>query len=103
MITIEYLRSFKLGDYAVFDLFAAFLGVYLLAPALSRLFQVVHLSIPRRSWLYLTLPLGILTHVLISQDTPMTRYFLDPSGHYLLKLFILALLVLGLHGIKVLT
>ena len=101
MPSIEYLRSFKFGDYAIFDLTVSFLGVYLLAPLLSKLFHLIHLDIPRASWLLFTLPLSILVHILVGNYTPMTSAFLDPSSHYLLKIFIIVILVLGILGIKV--
>lgn len=100
MPTIEYLRSFKFGEYAIFDLVVSFVGIYLLAPVLTYLFKFIKLDIPRSSWLYLTLPMSILIHVLVGKYTPMTKYFLDPSGHYLLKLFIIGLLVFGLKAIR---
>ena len=102
MITIEFLRSFKLGEYAIFDLVVSFLGVYLLAPVLTQLFKFTKLNIPLASWLYLTLPISILFHLLVGRYTPMTKYFLDPTGHYILKIFILGLLVLGLKDIRLL-
>ncbi len=101
MISIEYLRLFRLGEYAVFDLATSFLGIWLLSPLLSRLFRLIYLDIPLRSWLLLTLPLAILIHVLVGRYTPMTKYFLDPSAHYGLKLFIIILLILGACGIKI--
>ena len=101
MPTIEYLRSFKLGEYAIFDLTVSFLGVYLLSPILSYLFRFIKLDISRAGWLYLTLPLSILIHALVGKYTPMTKYFLDPSGHYLLKIFIITLFILGLRGITI--
>lgn len=101
MTSIEYLRSFRLGEYAIFDLAASFLGIWLLSPLLSRLFRLIHLDIPLRSWLLLTIPLAILMHALVGSYTLMTKYFLDPSSHYLLKIFILTLLFLGISGIKI--
>lgn len=101
MISTQYLRSFRLGEYAIFDLAASFLGIWLLSPLLSRLFRLIHLDIPLRSWLLLTLPLAILIHVLVGRYTPMTKYFLDPSAHYLLKIILFALFVLALRGIKI--
>lgn len=102
MFSIEYLRSFKLGEYAIFDIASAFIGIYFLAPFLTYLFKFIKLDISLLSWLYLTIPLSILVHILFGRLTPMTRYFLDPSSHYLLKLFILALVLLGLSRIKIL-
>lgn len=101
MITTQSLRSFKILDYAVFDLAASFIGIYLLSPVLSSLFRLIKLEIPRSSWLYLTLPLGVLIHILVGSYTPMTKYILDPSGHYLLKILLVALTILGIRGISV--
>lgn len=99
MFSISYLRSFKILGFAAFDLTLSFLGIYLLAPLLTKLFLLIRLHIPRSSWLLLTLPLSILVHVMVGQYTPFTKYFLDPSGHYLLKLLILVLIILGFAGI----
>jgi hypothetical protein len=101
MIPIEYLRQFRLGSYAIFDLVAAFLGMYLLGPLLSKLFRKLRLDIPRYNWVYLTLPIAILSHLLAGNITPMTRDFLDINSHYLIKLIILASLILGIRGIKI--
>jgi hypothetical protein len=57
--------------------------------------------IPKHNWLYLTLPIGIVSHLLIGRITPMTEDFLDPGGHYILKIVILGLLILGFKGIKI--
>ena len=101
MPTIEFFRSFKLGEYAIFDLAISFLGIWLLSPLLSKIFRLFRLDIPTSSWIFLTLPLSITIHALIAKYTPMTKYFLDPSGHYALKLFIFSLLVIGIHKIKI--
>ena len=101
MFNVTYLRSFKILDYAIFDLAASFIGIYLLSPLLTKLFSLIHLNIPRASWLYFTIPLGIIFHLIFGNYTPMTKYFLDPSGHYLLKFFIIALIILGVRGITI--
>jgi len=98
---IEFLRQFRLGGYAIFDFTISFLGIYLLAPLLSRLFLLIKLDIPKQNWLFLTLPISILVHLLFQKMTPMTKGFLDLHGHYILKIIILALLILGLRGIKI--
>ncbi len=99
-MTIEYLRSFRIFEYAIFDLTLSFLGIFLLSPLLTKLFRLFHLEISLLSWIYLTLPIGILTHIIINNHTKMTVNFLDLNGHYLLKIFILSLLFLALRGIK---
>lgn len=100
MLSIEYLRQFRIGQYAVFDFAITFIGFYLLAPLLSKLFRKLKIEIPKRNWLFLALPIGFLTHLLFGRITPMTANLLDLHAHYLLKLVMLALLVLGLKDIK---
>jgi len=56
METITWLRQFRVTGYAVFDLAAAFLGMFLLSPVLSKLFRKMGLEIPRINWVCLTLP-----------------------------------------------
>lgn len=101
MNTIDFLRQFRIGEYAIFDLVASFLGIYLLSPLLSKIFRKVRLEIPKKNWLFLTLPIGILTHILVGKITPMTRDFLDLQGNYILKIIIIGLLILGIKGIKI--
>jgi len=102
MNTIEFLRQFRVAGYAIFDLSASFLGIYLLAPWLSRVFLKFRIQISRKSWLLLTLPLSIVAHLLVGTMTLMTRDFLDPQGHYVLKGILLALFILGIKDIKIL-
>ncbi len=101
MTTIEFLRQFRLGGYAIFDLAVSFLGIYLLAPWLSKLFLKIRISVPKLNWLFLALPLSILVHLLVGKITPMTKNFLDIHGSYFLKIIILTLLIFGLRGIKI--
>jgi hypothetical protein len=101
MLSISYLRHFRLGEYALCDFVAAFLGIAMLSPLLSWLFlKIFKLTIPKKNWLFLTLPIGIVTHLITGPVTPLTRNFLDPHGHYTLKVIILALLFFGLRNIK---
>ncbi len=97
---MEYLRSFKLVGYSIFDLTISFLGVYILAPWLSKLFFKVGVVVPKENWLFLTLPLGILVHLLVGTNTLMTKNFINLQGNYFLKLLILVLIILSLRGIK---
>lgn len=100
-MTIESLRQYKIFGYAVFDLTVSFLGVYLLAPLLSRFFGLFKIEIPKQNWLYLTLPLSILVHIAVGNFTPMTKNILNLQGNYVLKILVFGLLLLGLRGIRV--
>ena len=101
MILIEFLRQFRFGEYAIFDFAAAFLGIYLLSPLLSKFFLRLRIDIPKQNWLFLTLPISIFVHWLIGNITPMTRDFIDIHSHYFLKTLILILLIFGIKGIKI--
>ncbi len=100
MEILEYLRSFRILDYAIFDLIVSFWGVYLLSPTLTKLFLKIWLEIKRKNWMFLVLPIGIIFHLIFENITPMTRDFLDINDFYLLKILLLALLFLGLKDIK---
>lgn len=100
MNTIEFLRQFRLGGYAIFDFAASFLGIYLLSPLLEKFFAKIGIKIPRKSWLYFTLPIAIIAHLLVGNITPMTHDFIDIHGHYFLKIIILILFILGVINIK---
>jgi len=100
MFILEFLRQFRVGEYAIFDFAVVFLGIYLLSKQLSKLFAKIKIDIPRRNWLYLTLPIGILVHILVGNITPMTKDFLNIHDHYILKILIFILLILGLRNIK---
>ena len=100
MNTIDFLRQFRIGGYALFDLGISFLGIYLLSPILSKIFLKLGIKIPKRSWLLFTLPLSILIHLLIGKMTLMTKNFIDPHGQYVLKILILGLFALGIKGVK---
>ena len=101
MNTLEFLRQFKIFDYAIFDLAVSFLGIYLLSPLLTKLFKKIRLDIPKRNWLFLTLPIGILAHILVGNITPMTGDLLNIHDHYILKILMLVLLFFGFKGIKI--
>lgn len=101
MLSIEYIRQFRFSGYAIFDLLVSLLGIYLLSPLLSKIFLKIRIDIPQKNWVFLTLPIGIVMHVVFGTMTPMTQDFLDFSGHYFLKILILGLLLFGLKGIKV--
>lgn len=102
MFSIDYLRQFRIGPYAIFDFTATFVGIALLAPLLSWLFVKCRIDIPKRSWYFWALPLSIITHLLVGTITPMTKHFLDMEGHYLLKILMIGLVILGFRGVKIL-
>ncbi|MBP9758850.1 hypothetical protein KBD45_04075 [Candidatus Dojkabacteria bacterium] len=73
----------------------------LLSPLLSKLFSFIRISIPKKNWIFLTLPLGFLFHLLFGAITPMTKDLLDIGGNYVMKIVMLILFILGLRNIKI--
>lgn len=98
---IEYLRSFRIVGFAIFDFVVSFLGIFILSPLLSKLFSFMHISIPKKNWIFLTLPIGVLFHLIFGSITPMTKDLLDINGNYFMKIGILSLVILGLRNIKI--
>jgi hypothetical protein len=100
MNTIETLRSFRVGGYAVFDFGVSFLVMALLGPLLSNLIKRFGIMVPVKNWIFLTLPLSIVIHLLVGNHTLMTKNIIDPNGHFILKAIILLLTLLSFWGIR---
>ena len=100
MSNLTYLRHFRFLGFAIFDLTLAFLGMYLLSGFLSKMFLKIGVIVPQRSWVLWALPIGVITHLIFGQMTPMTKNFLDLHNHYLLKIIVLVFLVVGFVGVK---
>lgn len=100
MNAIDYLRQFRIGNFAIFDFTAAFLGMLIISPFLSLLCKKVGVYVPKRSWVILTIPIGIAAHLLVGSMTPLTKDFLDPNGSYFVKIFALGCCVLAGIGVK---
>jgi len=101
MTTIEFLRQFRLGGYALFDFAVTFLFIYLIAPLLSKLLLNVRIVMPKHNRLFLAIPLWVLVHILVGSITPLTQNVIDLNWHYGIKIFMIVLIVLGMRGIKI--
>ncbi|MDP2631394.1 MAG: hypothetical protein Q8P30_01345 [Candidatus Uhrbacteria bacterium] len=99
MNTLEYLRQFRVLDYAVFDISIALVGMWIISPLLSKVLLKANIKVPKVSWVIWALPIGILAHILTGNMTPMTLNFVDLNEHYLLKVVIFILISLGFRGI----
>ncbi len=101
MTIIETLRTPRISGYAIFDFAVSFLAVYLVAPTLTKLARKIKLEVPKHSWLYLTVPLSVVIHLLVGTMTPLTLATLDLHDHLFVKLVIVLLVVLGVKDIRV--
>jgi hypothetical protein len=99
MSMLEFLRQYRIGAFSIFDTVTAYGVVYLLAPRLIRWFGLIHVQFTRGNILWLVLPLAVIVHLIFGLHTPFTRMVMDPSGHYLAKAAVLAMLFFGLRGV----
>lgn len=65
---IEYLRSFRLQGFAVFDIVVSFIAMWLLGRHYGH----------TRQFIAATLPLSVLVHLAFGQMTPLTRMTVGP-------------------------
>lgn len=101
MDIIGTLRQFRIGPFTVFDTLLAYVGIYLIAPLLSKLFAKINISISRSSWLWLTLPISVIPHLIFNQNTPFMKMLLNPNGDYIAKIVLLFMLYMGLRNINI--
>ncbi len=87
-------------NYAIFDIVLAFVGMGILSPLLSGIFWKFGIIIPKKNWLFFTLPIGIISHLLTGQNTLMTKNFMDMNSQYMLKILIIGSFIAGFWGIK---
>lgn len=102
MISIEYLRQFKIGPFAIFDTVISYLGILLLSPLLSWLTSKIHFKVPITSWLWFTMPLSVLFHVAFRQPTPLMKILGDASNFqfYIALVLLLGMTYMGFRGIS---
>lgn len=90
MISLEHLRQFKIGPFAIFDTLLAYLGVLILSPVLNWLMSKLRVKVPIASWLWFTLPLSVVFHLIFNQDTPLMKILSNPSDfQFYIAIFIL--------------
>ena len=82
-LSLEYLRSFKVGGMAAFDWIASFIGMYFVAYIFGGSVLKAMVSV---------LPLSIIFHVLVDEDTKLTRMFYE-------SMFVQVLFVASLYYI----
>lgn len=98
---IEFLRQFRIGPFTIFDSAAAYIGIFLVSPVLNWVLAKMHLRISVIGWLWLTLPIGIIFHLIFNQSTPMMKMLLNPNGDYITKIVLVLMLFMGLRQVKI--
>lgn len=98
---IETLRQFRIGPFTVFDTATAYIGIFLISPILNWILAKIHIHVSRVGWVWLTLPIGIVFHLIFNQSTPMMKILLNPSGDYIIKIVLVLMLFMGLRQVKI--
>lgn len=100
---ITFLRQPKIGSLAIFDLTVSYLGIFLISPLLTKLFSIFHLNISRSSWLWLTLPISVIVHLIVHQKTGLIKILSDPKQFqfYVAVVTLLFMSYMGLKSIRI--
>ena len=92
--------QYRIGPFSVADTLGSLVIALIISPILSWLFSLVGVKVPRLAWVWLTIPVAELTHIIFHVDAPYKRMLLDTHGGYLAKLAFLVMLYMGLRGIR---
>lgn len=89
MATIEKLRSYRIGPFAVFDFAMSYLAAWYGAPLLKQ---------NREKAMWLVIPLGIVVHELIGRKTPLNKMVLGPETNIIAQAIIAGMLYKGFRA-----
>ena len=98
---LAFLRQFRIGTFPIFDVVISYIGIFLIAPILTKIFLLLHLNIPRSAWLWWTIPIGVLFHVIFSQDTPLMRMLAHPTQVWPAALVLIVMIAMGVRQVSV--
>lgn len=97
---VTMLREYRIGPFTIFDTVLAYLGILIVSPLLTKIFSLVRLKITLASWLWLTMPLSVLFHIIFRQDTPLMQILFNSDKFYIAWAVLLFMTYMGLRGIK---
>ena len=97
---VSILRQYKIGPFAIFDTILAYVGMFLLAPVLSKLCAKMHLIIPRAAWLWFTMPISVIFHFLFRQNTPLMNMLFSQHSFIIPAIILMGMVFMGLITIK---
>ena len=100
MDTLTLLRQYKIGPFAIFDTVISFVGMYLFAPFLSKLFLKIHVVVPRSSWLWFMFPVSVLVHFIFRQQTPLMKMLYPPDTNIVAIFILVIMITMGMRNIR---
>lgn len=97
---LEVIRAkYRIGPFAVFDTLGSLIIAAIVAPLLSWLALKAGFRVPYFNWLWFTVPLAELVHILVGQETPLSKMLLNPSGDWIAKLVFIFMIFMSFRGI----
>lgn len=99
MNILEFLRHYRIGPFSVFDFAVSYLGFWLLAPYIIKLFARINVNFTKANIMWLVLPLSVLIHLAVSRHTPLTKMVIDPNNYYLLKILLMIMIYFGFRKV----
>lgn len=75
------------------------MGILILSPILTWLLSKLHLRIPVISWLWFTLPLSVIFHIIFHISTPLMKILENP-GRFQFYIAIFILLAMTYMGFR---
>jgi hypothetical protein len=88
-MSVTYLRSFRIGKFAIIDFIGSFIIVFLIWWLLLRKHDVSLIAL-----LILTIPFGVIMHIITKQDTPLNNIIMSSNCNK--SLLFLIILIGGL-------
>lgn len=103
MVSLEYIRQFRIGPFTIFDTVSAYLGILILAPLLEWLTSKINLKIPVISWMWFTMPLSVIFHIIFRQSTPVIKILSSPSQFqfYVVIIILFTMTYMGFRKISI--
>lgn len=95
-----FLRQFRIGPFALFDIALGYAGMLLLSPLLTKLFARLNIVIPWTTWLWWMLPISVIFHLLFVQSTPLMKVLATPLGLLIAGAVLTSMLYMGVRDCK---
>lgn len=96
---VQFLRQFRIGPYAIFDLVMSYIGIFLVAPVLSKLASKFSVKISRTAWLWFTLPISVIFHLIFRQNTAFMQRLFSSQGYHVEVIVLLFMVYMGVRHI----
>ena len=88
-MSLEKLRSYRIGSFAIFDFASSFIGAWVVAPYLSK-------WVTRTQVLWLVIPAGVAVHIVTGIKTPLNKMVIGPGSNVLAQAAIAVMVYKGL-------